>query len=169
MRDATTDGEAETPLLSEQELWRQSLEELGVRVEVTSASNSKIGAASLIWAMSSVATHQRSQGVLWKELVFEWRNYFDDWIEGLNVKDFKGLKELMIADQLKRRVPNEVKDNFLAEWGELIDPLVLAGKLDQYESVRGHRKVNPIRMAEGKPLDRARPNSPKKEHPAKKF
>ncbi|GBL75382.1 hypothetical protein AVEN_117438-1 [Araneus ventricosus] len=73
----------------------------------------------------------------------------------------------MIADQLKRRVPNEVKDHFLDEWEELIYPLVLAGKLDQYESVRGHRKVNPVRMAERKPLDRARPNSPKKEHPAK--
>ncbi|GBO23257.1 hypothetical protein AVEN_53556-1 [Araneus ventricosus] len=111
--------------------------------------------------------HQRKQGALWKELVLELQNYFDGWIEGLNVKDFKGLKELMIADQLKRRVPNEVKDHFLDEWGELIDSLVLAGKLDQYESVRGHRKVNPVRMAERKPLDRARPNSPRKEHPAK--
>ncbi|GBN03910.1 hypothetical protein AVEN_190850-1 [Araneus ventricosus] len=73
----------------------------------------------------------------------------------------------MIADQLKRRVSSEVKDHFLDEWGELIDPLVLAGKLDQYKSVRGNRKVNPVRMAERKPLDRARPNSPKKEHPAK--
>ncbi|GBM14481.1 hypothetical protein AVEN_101136-1 [Araneus ventricosus] len=111
--------------------------------------------------------HQRRQGALWKELVFELRNYFDGWVEGLNVKDFKSLKDLMIADQLKRRVSSEVKDHFLDEWGELIDPLVLAGKLDQYESVRGNRKVNPVRMAERKPLDRARQNSPKKEHPAK--
>ncbi|GBM54089.1 hypothetical protein AVEN_247703-1 [Araneus ventricosus] len=111
--------------------------------------------------------HQRRQGALWKEIVFELQNYFDGWIKGLNVKDFKGLKELMIADQLKRRVSNEVKDHFLDEWEELIDPLVLAGKLDQYESVRGHPKVNPVRMAERKPLDRAKPNSPRKEHPAK--
>ncbi|GBM49021.1 Retrovirus-related Pol polyprotein from transposon 412 [Araneus ventricosus] len=111
--------------------------------------------------------HQRKQGALWKDLVFELQNYFDSWIEGLHVKDFKGLKELMISDQLKRRVPNErIKDHFLDEWGELIDPLVLAGKLDQYESVRGHRKVNPVRMAERKTLDRARPTSPRKEQPA---
>ncbi|GBM24093.1 hypothetical protein AVEN_30240-1 [Araneus ventricosus] len=38
--------------------------------------------------------HQRKQGALWKELVFALQNYFDGWIEGLNVKDFKGLKEL---------------------------------------------------------------------------
>ncbi|GBL81172.1 hypothetical protein AVEN_120022-1 [Araneus ventricosus] len=43
--------------------------------------------------------NQRRPGALWKELVFELRNYFDGWIEGLNVKDFKGLKDLMIADQ----------------------------------------------------------------------
>ncbi|GBN24062.1 hypothetical protein AVEN_58452-1, partial [Araneus ventricosus] len=88
--------------------------------------------------------HQRKQGDLWKDLVFELQNYLDGWIEGLNITDFKGLNALMIADQLKRRVPNEVKDHFLDEWGELIDPLVLAGKLDQYESVRGHRKINPV-------------------------
>ncbi|GBM73158.1 hypothetical protein AVEN_30046-1 [Araneus ventricosus] len=94
--------------------------------------------------------HQRRPGALWKELVFELRNYFDGWVDGLNVKDFKGLKDLMIADQLKRSVSSEVKDHFLDEWGELIDPLVLAGKLDQYESVRGSRKINPVRVAERK-------------------
>ncbi|GBO35736.1 hypothetical protein AVEN_234701-1 [Araneus ventricosus] len=63
--------------------------------------------------------HQRRQGALWKELAFELQNYFDGWIEGLNVKDFKELKELMIANQLKRRVPNEVNDHFLDEWGRI--------------------------------------------------
>ncbi|GBN11652.1 hypothetical protein AVEN_111889-1, partial [Araneus ventricosus] len=64
--------------------------------------------------------HQRRPGALWKELAFELRNYFDGWVEGLNIKDFKGLKDLMIADQLKRRVSSDVKDHFLDEWGELI-------------------------------------------------
>ncbi|GBN57348.1 hypothetical protein AVEN_247314-1 [Araneus ventricosus] len=74
----------------------------------------------------------------------------------------------MIADQLKRRVSSGVKCHFLDEWGELIDPLVLAGKLDQYESVRGNRKINPVRVAERKPLDSARPISQKKGTPHKK-
>ncbi|GBM54829.1 hypothetical protein AVEN_3818-1 [Araneus ventricosus] len=74
-------------------------------------------------------------------------------------------KDLMIADQFKRRVSSDVKDHFLDEWGELIDPLVLAGKLDQYESVRGNRKINPVRMAELKPLDGAKPTSPKRNTP----
>ncbi|GBM12259.1 hypothetical protein AVEN_155264-1 [Araneus ventricosus] len=73
----------------------------------------------------------------------------------------------MIVDQLKRCVSSDVKDNFLDEWGELIDPLELAGKPDQYESVRNNRKINPVRMAEPKPLDRAKPNSPKTENSSK--
>ncbi|GBM38940.1 hypothetical protein AVEN_271054-1 [Araneus ventricosus] len=67
--------------------------------------------------------HQRRPGALRKELVFELRNYFEGWVEGLNIKDFKGLNNLMIVDQLKRRVSSDVKDHFLDEWGELIDPL----------------------------------------------
>ncbi|GBM48192.1 hypothetical protein AVEN_72471-1 [Araneus ventricosus] len=97
--------------------------------------------------------HQRRPGALWKKLVFELRNYFDGWVEGLNIKDFRSLKDLMIAYQLKRRVLSDVKDHFLDEWGELIDPLVLVGKFDQYESVRSNRKINAVRVAERKPLD----------------
>ncbi|GBL74981.1 hypothetical protein AVEN_243786-1 [Araneus ventricosus] len=111
--------------------------------------------------------HQRRSGALWKELVFELRNYFEGWIDGLDIKDFKGLKDLMIEDQLKRRVSSDIKDHFLDEWGELVDPLQLAGKLDQYESVRSNRKINPARMADRRPLERVKPNLPKKENPLK--
>ncbi|GBN98979.1 hypothetical protein AVEN_13854-1 [Araneus ventricosus] len=111
--------------------------------------------------------HQRRSGALWKELVFELRNYFEGWIDGLNIKDFKSLKDLMIVDQLKRRVPSDVKDHLLDEWGELVDPLELAGKLDQYESARSNRKLNPVRMADRRPIDRIKPNSPKKENHSK--
>ncbi|GBM59023.1 hypothetical protein AVEN_19295-1, partial [Araneus ventricosus] len=111
--------------------------------------------------------HQRRSGALWKELVFELRNYFEGWIDGLDIKDFKSLKDLMIANQLKRRVPNDIKDHFLDEWGDLVDPLELAGKLDQYESVRSNRKINPVRMEERRPIERIKPNSPIKENTSK--
>ncbi|GBM29683.1 hypothetical protein AVEN_156871-1 [Araneus ventricosus] len=107
-------------------------------------------------------THQRRPGALWKKLGFELRNYFEGWFDGLNIKNFKSLKDLMIVDQLKRRVSSDVKDHFLGEWEELIDPLELAGKLDQYESVRSNWKINPVRMAERRPLDMVKPNSPNK-------
>ncbi|GBO07419.1 hypothetical protein AVEN_240845-1 [Araneus ventricosus] len=74
--------------------------------------------------------HQKKTGALWRELVFELRNYLDGWLDGLEVRDFENLKNLMISDQIKRRVAGEVKEHFLDEWGKLVDPLVLAGKID---------------------------------------
>ncbi|GBM41164.1 hypothetical protein AVEN_35738-1 [Araneus ventricosus] len=77
---------------------------------------------------SKFMQHQRKSGALWKEMVFELRNHLEGRLDGLNVKDFKSLKDLMIVDQLKRRVSSDIKDHFLEEWGKLIDPLELAGK-----------------------------------------
>ncbi|GBN58085.1 hypothetical protein AVEN_258011-1 [Araneus ventricosus] len=111
--------------------------------------------------------YQRKSGALWKELVFELRNYFEGWIDGLEVKDFKSLKCLMIVYELKRRVSNDIKDNFLDEWGDLVDPLELAGKLDQYESVRSSRKTNHVRVPARKPLERVRPSTPKRDNTSK--
>ncbi|GBL83939.1 hypothetical protein AVEN_54915-1 [Araneus ventricosus] len=92
--------------------------------------------------------HQKKTGALWRELVFELRNYLDGWLDGLEVRDFENLKNLMISDQIKRRVAGEVKEHFLDEWGKLVDPLVLAGKIDEYESVRSSRKLHNVRMPE---------------------
>ncbi|GBL95801.1 hypothetical protein AVEN_723-1 [Araneus ventricosus] len=88
--------------------------------------------------------HQRKTGALWREFVFELRNYLDGWLDGLDVRDFENLKNLMISDQIKRRVAVEVKEHFLDEWGKLVDPLVLAGKIDEYESVRSSRKLHTV-------------------------
>ncbi|GBM94570.1 hypothetical protein AVEN_198320-1 [Araneus ventricosus] len=84
--------------------------------------------------------HQRQSGALWKELVFKLKNYLEWWLNGVKVNDFETLKNLMITDKIKRRVPPEVKDHILDEWGKIGDPSELAGKLDEYESVRSARK-----------------------------
>lgn len=42
----------------------------------------------------------------------------------------------MLADQIKRKVPGEVRDHFIDEWAEIISPDALVKKLDDYESVR---------------------------------
>ncbi|GBL81443.1 hypothetical protein AVEN_143719-1 [Araneus ventricosus] len=111
--------------------------------------------------------HQKKPGALWKEMVFELRNYLEGWLDGLEVKDLKSLKDLMIVDQLKRRVSSDIKDHFLEEWGNLVDPLELSGKLDQYESVMNSRKTNHVRMPERKPIEKVRPSSPKKDNASK--
>ncbi|GBN98605.1 hypothetical protein AVEN_200026-1 [Araneus ventricosus] len=113
------------------------------------------------------AQHQRKPRALWKELFFELRNYLEGWLDGSEVRDFESLKNLMISDQIKRRVSGEVKEHFLNEWGKLIDPLELAGKIDESESVRSSRKLHNVRMPERKPLERVKLPSPRKENKSK--
>ncbi|GBN01224.1 hypothetical protein AVEN_149562-1 [Araneus ventricosus] len=107
--------------------------------------------------------HQRKSGELWKELIFELRNYLEGWLDGIKVNDFETLKNLMITDQVKRRVSPEVKDHFLDEWGKIVDPSELAGKLDEYESVRSARKQHFPKALERKPTENIKPVSPKRE------
>ncbi|GBM83803.1 hypothetical protein AVEN_134510-1 [Araneus ventricosus] len=52
---------------------------------------------------------QRPQGTLWKDLIFDLRTYLDGWLGTLEVKDFEGLKDLMITDQFERRASPEMK------------------------------------------------------------
>lgn len=80
--------------------------------------------------------HQRSAEKTWKDFVYEVTNYFEGWLDGLNVKDFKGLKDLIITDQVKRRVPYEIRDHFVDNWSQMMKPEELADKIDEYESVR---------------------------------
>ncbi|GBN50111.1 hypothetical protein AVEN_154706-1 [Araneus ventricosus] len=42
----------------------------------------------------------------------------------------------MIAEQLKYRVPAEVRDHFLHEWIEMKTPYDLAEKIDGHESIK---------------------------------
>ncbi|GFW61282.1 uncharacterized protein TNCV_3377971 [Trichonephila clavipes] len=53
--------------------------------------------------------HQRNPAQSWRDFVFEIPSYFEEWLGGLGVNDFEGLKNLMITDQLKRRVPGDKK------------------------------------------------------------
>ncbi|GFV95690.1 retrovirus-related Pol polyprotein from transposon opus [Trichonephila clavipes] len=53
----------------------------------------------------------------------------------MEVRDFKSLKDLIISDQLKKRVPGEIREHFVDEWAKFYEPSVLADKLDGYESV----------------------------------
>ncbi|GBN37071.1 hypothetical protein AVEN_2254-1 [Araneus ventricosus] len=79
---------------------------------------------------------ERPLGTLWKELIFDLRTYLDGWLGSLEVKDFEELKDLMITDQLKKCSSPEMKETFLDYWSKSCGPEILAGKFDDYESVR---------------------------------
>ncbi|GBO27179.1 hypothetical protein AVEN_261611-1 [Araneus ventricosus] len=63
-------------------------------------------------------------------------NYFHGWIIGLDISTFDELKELIIVDQIKRRVPPEVCEHCIDEWSQLNNVEELTGKLDDYNVVR---------------------------------
>ncbi|GFT79317.1 CCHC-type domain-containing protein [Trichonephila clavipes] len=84
--------------------------------------------------------HQRNPAQSWRDFVFEITGYFEEWLGGLGVNDFEGLKNLMITDQLKRRVPGDVREQFVDNWVKSIITGDLADKLDEYESTRANVK-----------------------------
>ncbi|GFT26882.1 homeotic protein female sterile [Trichonephila clavipes] len=48
-------------------------------------------------------THQKSSDKTWRDFYQEVQTFFTGWIEGLNVKTFDKLRDLMIADQMQKR------------------------------------------------------------------
>jgi hypothetical protein len=76
------------------------------------------------------------KGTAWSDLVYKMTNYFQGWLEGMNVNSFEELKGLMVTDQMKRKVPIEVRDHLLDEWTNFKDPNVLAEKLDSFDAIR---------------------------------
>ncbi|GFX06074.1 uncharacterized protein TNCV_446491 [Trichonephila clavipes] len=51
--------------------------------------------------------HRKSPNGTWKDYYFEIRAYFEGWLNELKIDSFDGLKNLMIADQMKKRCSSE--------------------------------------------------------------
>lgn len=93
----------------------------------------KLGAADLKLKLDE---HSRKVGSLWVDLVYELTGYLDNWLESLEVTDFDSLKELILLEQLKKRIPHEIKRQYLDIWEDFKSPSKLAEKCDHFERVR---------------------------------
>ncbi|UYV65964.1 hypothetical protein LAZ67_3006014 [Cordylochernes scorpioides] len=80
--------------------------------------------------------HDKSQEGSWRDFASELRGFFNEWIEGMNVEDFDALKDLSVTNQLKKKVPNVLRNHLNDDWTKINNPDVLADKLDEYENVR---------------------------------
>ncbi|GFX19815.1 SCAN box domain-containing protein [Trichonephila clavipes] len=80
--------------------------------------------------------HQKSAEKSWRNYTHELNSYFTEWIAELQVKTLEQLKDLLITEQLKYRVPAEVREHFFDDWIKLKTPYELAEKLDEYESIK---------------------------------
>ncbi|GFU33790.1 uncharacterized protein TNCV_2828131 [Trichonephila clavipes] len=80
--------------------------------------------------------HRRSPNGTWKDYYFEIRAYFEGWLNELKIKSFDGLKNLMIAYQMKKKCSPECKEHYLDIWEELISPEMLAEKLEAFDNIQ---------------------------------
>ncbi|GFX50502.1 SCAN box domain-containing protein [Trichonephila clavipes] len=80
--------------------------------------------------------HKKSTQKSWRNYAHDLSSYFTELIAELQVKTFEQLKDLLITEQLKYRVPAEVREHFLDDWIKLKTPYELADKLDEYESTK---------------------------------
>ncbi|GFX78904.1 integrase catalytic domain-containing protein [Trichonephila clavipes] len=81
-------------------------------------------------------SHRKSPNGTWKDYYFEIRAYFEGWINELKIDSFEGLKNLIIAGQMKKRCSSECKEHYLAIREELISPEMLADKLEAFDNIR---------------------------------
>ncbi|GBN00343.1 hypothetical protein AVEN_270115-1 [Araneus ventricosus] len=79
----------------------------------------------------------------WRDLAFELRSFLEEWLEGLSVKDFDSLKDLMVmvSDQMKRRAGVGTREHFIDSWSKIASSSKLADILDEYDSVRGNKNT----------------------------
>ncbi|GFU93982.1 uncharacterized protein TNCV_4503851 [Trichonephila clavipes] len=89
--------------------------------------------------------HRKSPNGAWKNYYFEIRANFEGWLNELKIDSFDGLKNLMIADQMRKRCSPECKELYLDIWEELISPEMLADKLEAFDNIRRSLPNGPSR------------------------
>ncbi|GFT77403.1 peptidase A2 domain-containing protein [Trichonephila clavipes] len=83
-------------------------------------------------------SHRKFNEQTWQDFFYEIQTYFDGWISGLNVETFDQLRELIIADQIKKNAPYEFQEHFLDEWSTISSPAEIAEKFEEYEVSEEH-------------------------------
>ncbi|GBN01150.1 hypothetical protein AVEN_204858-1 [Araneus ventricosus] len=78
--------------------------------------------------------HNKNKESIWKNFVYELR-FFNEWVNGVKADNFEKLNDLIISDQIKRKVYQEVKYHFIDDWSNLNSPDDLVEKLDDYETL----------------------------------
>ncbi|GFW01556.1 retrovirus-related Pol polyprotein from transposon 17.6 [Trichonephila clavipes] len=85
-------------------------------------------------------SHRKSNERTWQDFFYEIQTYFDGWISGSNVETFDQLRELIIAVQIKKSAPYELREHFLDEWSTINSPAEIAEKFEEYESGGSNRR-----------------------------
>ncbi|GFX37946.1 retrovirus-related Pol polyprotein from transposon 297 [Trichonephila clavipes] len=74
--------------------------------------------------------HTKDPVKTWRDFYFDLQTYFDGWLKESKVTTLEELKDLIVADQIKKKTPQDYKDHFLDQWCNWNNPLQLVDKLD---------------------------------------
>ncbi|GBM43838.1 hypothetical protein AVEN_166234-1 [Araneus ventricosus] len=80
--------------------------------------------------------HNKNLGSTWKNFAYELRSFFNEWVNGVKADSFEKLSDLIITDQIERKVSQEVKDHFIDDRSKLNSPDDLVEQLDDYDTLR---------------------------------
>ncbi|GBN90801.1 hypothetical protein AVEN_216093-1 [Araneus ventricosus] len=80
--------------------------------------------------------HNKNLESTWKNFAYEKRIFFNEWVIGVKANSFEKLSDLIITDQIKHKVSQEIKDHFIDEWSKLNSPDDIVEKLDDYDTLR---------------------------------
>ncbi|GFW47035.1 retrovirus-related Pol polyprotein from transposon 17.6 [Trichonephila clavipes] len=86
--------------------------------------------------------HTKDPVKTWCDFYFDLQTYFDGWLKESKVTTLEELKDLIVADEIKKKAPQDYKDHLLDQWCNWNNPLQLVDKLDSYEEVRNMRNKN---------------------------
>lgn len=81
--------------------------------------------------------HTKSPNASWKYLIFGLNTFQEEWLTGLNITMMEELKDLLITEQIKRRVANEIKEHFIDFWAEYKNAETFVKDLDGYDTING--------------------------------
>ncbi|GFY26219.1 transposon Tf2-6 polyprotein [Trichonephila clavipes] len=101
--------------------------------------------------------HTKDPVKTWREFYFDLQTYFDGWLKESKVTTLEELKDLIVADQIIKKTPQDYKDHFLDQWCNWNNPLQLVDKLDS------NSRRNPIskdRIPERKIVDTKEDRTP---------
>ncbi|GFT13482.1 retrovirus-related Pol polyprotein from transposon 297 [Trichonephila clavipes] len=85
--------------------------------------------------------HTKDPVKTWRDFYFDLQTYFDGWLKESKITTLEELKDLIVADQIKKKTPQDYKDHFLDQWCNWNNPLQLVDKRDSYE-VKNMRNKN---------------------------
>ncbi|GBN71603.1 hypothetical protein AVEN_44013-1 [Araneus ventricosus] len=90
--------------------------------------------------------HNKNLGSTWKNFAYVLRSFFNEWVNGVKVDSFENLSDLIITDQIERKVSQAEKDHFIDDWPKLNSPADLVENLDDYDALRStFRRKQPRR------------------------